>query len=211
MPAVRNEAHQAERSGMAARKCKTTRTLKAKAKGKRVARSPSWADLENWHAFRHVTEFCDRLRRGQPSERDLERLLEADGAIRGLNHTEQLRERRAGAVALVAKALPRLTTVEPLDRLLDNLAQKVDPRFGTLRVPLLGREATKRHRRKHPGAHLTKDLETITQPRRRAVRATAWLALRSGALTGPGHQSSFHPGKLSVVVRRPDWPRTPGR
>jgi hypothetical protein len=145
------------------------------------------ADVEGSDAYRRFAAFCSRLDRRNVSGEDLGRLLAADAAIRGLTHTRDLAERRAAATAVVAAALPRLSTVARLDRLLAQLARKVDPRFGSLRVPPRGRDGARRHPTGRAPEHLRDALETITGPRPRwgAVRVTAWLAIRSGALTGP--------------------------
>jgi hypothetical protein len=158
--------------------------LEPKAPGSETKRRASWPDLEDADTYRRVIAFCDRLRSGRLSEKDLDHLVAADAAIRGLTHTRDLAQRRATAVALVRRALPRLTSVQHLDELLGQLAAKVDPRFASIRVPRRGRDGAKRRRPAEPHGHLARDLETITQPRWGAIRVTAWLALRSGALTG---------------------------
>jgi hypothetical protein len=162
-----------------------------------VPRGPSRADVESSDAFRHLVAFCDRLGRGRFTEQDLPRLLLADGATRGLTHTEELIELRAAAAALVAKAFPRLNTVERLDRLLEQLAQKVDPCFGSIRAPQSGPTGRKGRSSQPPTEHLTEALQTITAPRWQAIRVTAWLAMRSGALTGPDDPK---PRTLEFVV-----------
>ncbi len=164
-----------------------------------VQGDPSRADVENNEAFRRLVAFCDRLGRGKFTQQDLARLLAADGAARGLTHTEDLAERRAAAPALVAKALPRLNTVERLDQLLERLAREVDPRFGSLRLLRSGGTGAKRRSSRRAAEHLSEVLETLTEPRPRwqAIRVTAWLAVRSGALTGPNDAS---PRTLEFVM-----------
>ena len=123
---------------------------KPKAHESGVKRNASWPDLESSDTFRRVIAFCDRLRRSKLSEHNLGYLVAADAAIRGLSHPEDLARRRAAAVALVSRALPRLTSVQRLDQLLRQLAQQVDPRFASIRVPRHGRYSAKR-RRSTPG------------------------------------------------------------
>jgi hypothetical protein len=172
-------------------------TRKPRARRSAPPLAPSRADVENNDAFRRLVSFCDRLGRGRFSDQDLARLLLADGATRGLTHTEDLIERRAAAAALVAKALPRLNTVERLESLLEQLAQKVDPRFGSLRAPQRGPIGRKGRNSHPPGEHLTEALKTITAPRWQAIRVTAWLVVRSDALTGPDDPK---PRTLEFVV-----------
>ena len=154
---------------------------------RKAAPRASRPDIANSDAFRRVTTFCSHLGRSRLSEQQLRCLLAADAAIQGLTHAQYLVERRAAAAALVAQARPRLTSAPHLDRLLEQLARQVDPRFGSLRVPKRRQVATKRRGEGRSTAHLDEILQAITKPRPRwgAIRTTAWLAIRCGALSSP--------------------------